>query len=39
MATKRSKLDRGQVLAALVEASGKNKEEVAARAGYSRKIR
>lgn len=36
MATKRSKLDRGQVLAALVEASGKNKEEVAARAGYSR---
>lgn len=36
MATKRIKLDRGQILATLVEASGKNKEDVAAKAGYSR---
>jgi uncharacterized membrane protein YcgQ (UPF0703/DUF1980 family) len=36
MATRRTKLDRGQVLATLVEASGKNKEDIAAKAGYSR---
>ncbi len=36
MATKRSKLDRGQVLATAVEASGIKKEEVALKAGYSR---
>jgi hypothetical protein len=36
MASKRAKPDRGQVLAAVVEASGMKKEEVASRAGYSR---
>lgn len=36
MATKRTKLDRGQILAAVVEASGLKKEEIAMRAGYSR---
>ena len=36
MATRRTKLDRGQILAALVEASGLKKEDVALRAGYSR---
>jgi hypothetical protein len=33
---KRTKLDRGQVLAAAVEATGLNKEDVANRAGYTR---
>jgi hypothetical protein len=33
---KRIKLNRGQILAAVVEASGLNKEEVAEKAGYSR---
>lgn len=36
MATKRTKLDRGQILAAVVEASGLKKEDVALKAGYSR---
>ncbi len=34
--TKRTKLNRGQVLATAVEATGMNKLDVAARAGYSR---
>jgi hypothetical protein len=33
---KRTKLNRGQVLAAAVEATGLNKEDVAKKAGYSR---
>jgi len=34
--SKRTKLNRGQILATAVEATGLNKEEVATRAGYSR---
>jgi hypothetical protein len=33
---KRSRLNRGQILAAAVEATGLNKEDVAKKAGYSR---
>ena len=36
MAVKRTKLNRGQLLAAAVEASGLNKEEAAKKAGYTR---
>jgi|SRR5690606_17389506 len=36
VSVKRTKLNRGQILAAVVEASGLSKEEAAARAGYSR---
>lgn len=36
MIQKRTKLNRGQVLAAAVEATGLNKEDVAKKAGYSR---
>lgn len=36
MGNKRTRLNRGQVLAVKVEATGLNKEEVARKAGYSR---
>lgn len=36
MGSKRTKLNRGQILAAVVEATGLNKEEIAKKAGYSR---
>jgi hypothetical protein len=36
VATKRTKLNRGQILATKVEASGINKSAVAGRAGYTR---
>ena len=36
MKSKRTKLNRGQVLATAVEATGLNKEDVANKAGYSR---
>lgn len=36
MASKRTKLNRGQVLATAVEASGLNKKEAAGKAGYTR---
>lgn len=36
MSKKRSKSDRGQILAAAVEASGLKKEDIARKAGYSR---
>ena len=36
MKQKRTKLNRGQVLATAVEGTGLNKEEVALKAGYSR---
>lgn len=36
MTPKRTKLNRGQVLATAVEATGLNKEQVAIKAGYSR---
>ncbi len=36
MKTKRTKLNRGQVLATVVEGTGRNKEDVAHKAGYSR---
>ncbi len=36
MGSKRTKLNRGQVLATVVEATGLNKEEIARKAGYSR---
>jgi hypothetical protein len=36
VAKKKTKLNRGQVLAAIVEASGLGKEEVANKAGYTR---
>ena len=36
MSRKKTNLNRGQILAAVVEASRLNKEEVAQRAGYSR---
>ena len=36
MKSKKTKLHRGQILATAVESTGLNKEEVAAKAGYSR---